>query len=293
MEPDRRGGLSGAIPLMKSEEALPFLGPDHSAALLVTGLAAAAVPAALRRAVRRGDQGAFRSGVCRTLAALLVLNELINHTRQILEGVWTVRESLPLHLCGLGIYVAAAALWLAARREQRESGPQTAPRAAEGPPRPAPVGIGQVLCELTYFWGLGGSVQALLTPEIPDRFPSIAFLTFFFGHGAMVVSALTLTLGLGCRPRAGSVWRVWWITLGVAAAVFVFNLLTGANYMYLMGKPERPSLYDFFGPWPWSLLTLVGVATVIFWLLYLPFRLAERPGPQRSHPAGRGALPGA
>jgi uncharacterized membrane protein YwaF len=278
---------------MKAEEALPFLGPDHSAALLVTGLAAVIMPAALRRAARPGDQRAFRGGVCRTLAVLLILNELINHTRQVLEGVWTIRESLPLHLCGLGIYVAAAALWLAARREQQRGEPQTTPRAAEGPPRPAPVGIGQVLCELTYYWGLGGSVQALLTPEIPDRFPSIAFLTFFFGHGAMVVSALTLALGLGCRPRAGSVWRVWWITLGVAVAVFVFNLLTGSNYMYLMGKPDRPSLYDFFGPWPWALLTLVGVATVLFWLLYLPFWLAERRAPQRLHLTEHGAVPGA
>lgn len=235
---------------------------------------------------------AFRGTVCRGLAMLLILTELIYHTRLILKGQWTVQKSLPLHLCGLGIYVAAAALWLAARRELGEGRPQSATRGTDGPPRSPPTRLEQVLNELTYFWGLGASVQALLTPEIPDRFPSIAFLTFFFGHGAMVVSALTLTLGLGHRPRADSVWRAWWITLGVAAAVFGINLLIGANYMYLRAKPNRPSLYDFFGPWPWALLTLIGVATVIFWLLYLPFWLLDRRGPGRSHLAKQGAVPG-
>lgn len=269
---------------MSAEEPLPLFGPDHTGALLLTALAAVCVTAVLRQATRLGPAAAIRAGVCRTLALLLILNEIVNHTRQALDGVWTVEESLPLHLCGLGLYVAAAALWLAARREQAGAAAGAEQRGRDRPawepllrhnPRPA-AAADQVLYDLTYFWGLGGSVQALLTPDIPDRFPSIAFLTFFFGHAAMVVSALALTLGLGRRPRAGSVWRVWWITLGTAAVVFVFDAATGANYMYLMGPPDRPSLYDCFGPWPWALIPLVGVATVVFWLLYAPFWFMDR-----------------
>jgi uncharacterized membrane protein YwaF len=269
---------------MTADEPLPLFGPDHAGALLFTVVAAVGATVVLRSAARFGPAAAIRAGVCRALAVLLILNEIVNHARQALDGVWTVQKSLPLHLCGLGIYVAAAALWLAARREQAGGAAEASLRSRTGLAREPPPGpsrgqaaaADQVLYELTYFWGLGGSVQALLTPEIPDRFPSIAFLTFFFGHAAMVVSALALTLGLGRRPRADSVRRVWWITLGAAAVVFVINAATGANYMYLRGRPDRPSLYDYFGPWPWALLTLVGVATVVFWLLYLPFWFVDR-----------------
>jgi uncharacterized membrane protein YwaF len=44
-----------------------------------------------------------------------------------------------------------------------------------------------------------------------------------------------------------------------------------ANYMYLLGPPENPTLYDMFGPWPWALLTLVVVGTLIFLICYTPF----------------------
>jgi Integral membrane protein (intg_mem_TP0381) len=46
--------------------------------------------------------------------------------------------------------------------------------------------------ELAYFWSLGGTLQALLTPDIVTDFPTIWFLVFFIGHGAVIVSVIFL-----------------------------------------------------------------------------------------------------
>jgi uncharacterized membrane protein YwaF len=74
----------------------------------------------------------------------------------------------------------------------------------------------------------------------------------------------------------GAPRRVWLTTLAVAVVVMGIDWLTGGNYMYLMGPPAHPSIIDYFGRWPWSLLTLVGVGTGLILLCYLPFWLTHR-----------------
>ena len=42
----------------------------------------------------------------------------------------------------------------------------------------------------------------------------------------------------------------------------------GANYMYLCGRPKHPSLIDYLGRWPWSLLPLLLLGTTLIGLCY-------------------------
>ena len=54
--------------------------------------------------------------------------------------------------------------------------------------------------------------------------------------------------------------------------VFGLNHLLKANYGFLNGKPEVPTLFDHMGPYPWYLLTLQAIAFSLYLLLLIPFR---------------------
>ena len=129
----------------------------------------------------------------------------------------------------------------------------------------------QLVYELAYFWGLAGTLQAVLTPDLAEQFPNPFFITFFVDHCGIIVGVLFLTWGLEMRPRPGSVWRVFlWSQVYLVCAGGI-NWLCATNYGYLANKPQHSSLLDYFGPWPWYILTLEGLSLVFYTIFYLPF----------------------
>lgn len=141
------------------------------------------------------------------------------------------------------------------------------------------------LYELSYFWAMGGTLQALLTPDFQGSFPSAGFWFFFIPHGLVIVGAAFATGALGLRPTPGSIRRVFLATAGLAAVVAPANWMLGTNFLYLRGKPEGASLIDFLGPWPWYIVSLVPVCLLFLLLWYSPFWIADRKsrGPGRLH----------
>ncbi len=156
-----------------------------------------------------------------------------------------MQTSLPLALCDAALVVAAVACW-----------------------HPG----WQLGVELTYFWGLAGTLQAVLTPDLSAPFPTLEFFEFVVGHLAIVTAALFLVVGLRREPRPGAVWRVYAITVGYTAAVGLFDWVTGSNYMYLRAIPRHLSLLSVLGPWPWYLVSAAALALVLLLILDAPFR---------------------
>lgn len=156
----------------------------------------------------------------------------------------TLEAVVPLHLCDIAAFICGFAL--VTRRP--------------------------LLCELSYFWGLAGTLQGLLTPNLAYDFPHPVFLAFFLQHGVIVITALVLPLGLGWRPAPGAVKRVFLLILLYAAMAMIINALLGTNYGFLSEKPQEASLLDLMPAWPWYIAALIGLATVMFTLLALPFR---------------------
>jgi hypothetical integral membrane protein (TIGR02206 family) len=185
----------------------------------------------------------------RALAVVLAADAVVFLTRQATSGSWSVQMSLPLALCDVALVVAAVACWY--------------PSWSLG-------------VELTYFWGLAGTLQAVLTPDLHVGFPSVEFVQFVVGHLGIVLAALYLVVGLRIVPRPGAAVRVFVITVAYAAVIGLFNWLTGSNYMYLAAAPENPSLLSLLGPWPWYILSAAGVAIVLFAVLDAPFRIARQ-----------------
>jgi len=134
----------------------------------------------------------------------------------------------------------------------------------------------QIFCELVYFWGLAGTLQGLITPELTPTFPNPRYLLFFIAHGGVVITALYGVLGLRKTPRASAKWRCWALINVYALVVGLFNYLMGANYGFLCRKPATASLYDFLGPWPWYVGSASLLALTIFLLLDTPFMAKRR-----------------
>jgi uncharacterized membrane protein YwaF len=244
---------------------LVLFSAEHVATLLVLAVITVVLTMVVRRAARQPGGAGLCRGVCWGIAGVTIAGALFKQVYEVAGGTWTARESLPLHVCDVAILLMAVAIVGAARTA---CGPAADRTAA---PRPSI----QRLYELAYYWGLCGTLQALLTPDIEQAFPHPVFFRYFVTHGGIVVGVIVMTAGLHLRPRPRS-WRwVWVVTLAWAAIVLGINGLLGANYMFLCGPPAHPSLIDTLGPWPWSLLGLAALGTALLLLCYSPWWLIE------------------
>jgi hypothetical integral membrane protein (TIGR02206 family) len=216
-----------------------LLSPQHLAVVALT----AAACVGLGLAARRDPGGAWTAPVARGLAALLVLNEVAFHVVHQLDVGLSARGDLPLHLTDAATVAAVVALWRG----------------------------GALAFELTYFWALTATVQALLTPDLRQGFPDYRWWWFVIAHAGVVVAAIFLAWGLRRTPRAGAVPRVFAWSLGVTALAAAGTLAFDGNYMFLREPPSTGSLLDLMGPWPWYIASAAALAFALFWLLDRPF----------------------
>lgn len=182
------------------------------------------------------------------MALTLWGNEIGWHLWHIATGQWTFQTMLPLHLCSVMVWLGALTL---VRRSYR-------------------------IYEFLYFLGIGGALQALLTPDLGlYGFPHYRFWQTFISHGLIVTSAVYLTVVEGFRPTWKSVGRVVVGANVYMLAVFFVNQWLGSNYLFIARKPETASLLDMLPPWPYYIayIELIGLLTCL--LLYLPFALKD------------------
>jgi hypothetical integral membrane protein (TIGR02206 family) len=130
--------------------------------------------------------------------------------------------------------------------------------------------------EVAYFWGIGGTAQAILTPDLKYAFPDIRFLSFFIAHSGIVVGIAFVMIMRGFRPHFSSVWRTFaWSELYFVLAILV-DLLLGVNYGYLLHKPEASSLLSLLSDYrPLYIFQLHLLALLFYFLLYLPFAIYD------------------
>jgi hypothetical integral membrane protein (TIGR02206 family) len=221
------------------------VGSGHLLALVLTVVAVAILIPLVR--LRPGGWVAPASWL---LALVLVANEIAFELVQSQGGLgeayvahrWTVGFSLPLYLCDVAAFVGAAAL--VTRRP--------------------------ILVEITWFWGIAGTVQGLLTPDHPIYFPSYDWLEFYVDHIGVILAALWLVVGLGLHPRPRAALRVIAITAVFFALVGLVDVVTGGDYDYLHTR-HPPGLLALLGPWPWYIIGATGVALLSILILDLPF----------------------
>lgn len=187
------------------------------------------------------------------LLALLLISQELVQLALLLQRHGPTPQMLPLHLCALAVWLTAWVLITAN------------PRAFD----------------VAYFWALGGTSQALATPDLRLGFPSADFVLFFLGHGPVIVGVIYVLIVYRLRPVPASLIRVSLTTLGVAILALGVNAILGTNFMYLMEKPAGTSLLDWLGPWPWYWLALIAISGLTFLVLYAPFFIADQSNARR------------
>jgi hypothetical integral membrane protein (TIGR02206 family) len=212
-------------------------GPSHVIALAVL---VAAITLLLLASARLSSNGVRRLG--RVLAATILAVMIPFQIYSAVPSNWDVARSLPFELCDLAWMVSALALWTGSR-------PWT---------------------DLTYYWGLTLTTQAIFTPRLEHDFPSAQFWMFWLQHGLIVAAAIYTTWRLPLRPS----WRGYGVTVAVtlawAALMFAFNSAFGANYLFVNSKPAH-SVLDFLGDWPWYLLPETALIAAIWALITWPW----------------------
>jgi hypothetical integral membrane protein (TIGR02206 family) len=196
------------------------------------------------------------------LAAAILAGSAGENIAEVVDGIWRVRNNLPLQLTD-GVSLCAILALLTQR---------------------------QLLIELIYFLTFSASLQAVLTPDLGSTFPSALYFTYFVYHVGSIVAACLLVFGCRRYPRAGALWRVYGLTLVWAAIAALGNLITGGNYMYLANKPVHASILNAMGPWPVYIASGAVLGLAMFTLLAAIAQAVQR---RDSWPAadGRGLLP--
>lgn len=217
---------------------------EHLIAIFVT----VTLPFVLAAVVRRMGSKLVERAVVVSILAALVANYIgyLVFVRRLGQLSW--EQMLPMQMCDWAMVVIIVALWT-------------------GHPR---------WFEVAYFWGIGGTLQAVLTPNLRYSFPDLRFISFFVAHSGIIVGVVFLMLTRRLRPYPISIVRTFaWSELYFVCAIIVDHL-TGVNYGFLLHKPEAFSLLNYLSDYrPMYLLQMHGLALVFFCALYAPFALAD------------------
>ena len=177
-----------------------------------------------------------------TLISIELMQQLyLNHL-----GIWSLKTSLPIHLCGISGILAGIMMF-----------------------RSSHYGF-----EFLALIGSPGALHALLTPQLNHGTIPFLIFKYYVSHAGIVLVPLFLAVVLGYRIKRSSWYRVLLLCQVLLIIIGLTNYFIGANYMYLAEKPlvNNPMVV---GEWPWYILgfEILGLVHIlIFYYGYRKFR---------------------
>jgi hypothetical integral membrane protein (TIGR02206 family) len=230
---------------MSSGHPFHAYGPPHLTVIFLTIV----LPFVLAAIVRWTKSQRVERAILTTLSVLLILNyaAYLIFVRY-RGGIVSWQQMLPLQLCDWGMVVVIVAMWSGSQR----------------------------WFEVAYFWGIGGTLQAVLTPNLSFGFPDVRFFSFFISHSGIIIGVVFLMLMRRYRPYPMSIVRVFaWSEVYFIITMFA-DAWTGFNYGFLLHKPEAFSILSFLSDSrPLYLLEMQALAVLFFLGLYAPFAIAD------------------
>ena len=222
--------------------------PEHIGMLITI---AVAVTAGLL--VSRRFSGSKTDIVLTVLSVIILAGETVQDILLVNEG-GNIIGFLPLHLCNLGIFVNLAAVFTRGK-------------------------VQAFFAEISLVLIMPGSVGALLFPDWTYRpFWSYLPLLCFFTHSLLVFIPLLFLIRGKANVTFKHFWYPYLFLLAVAPPVYLLNIKTGQNYMFLSYPPADSPLEwicsltgrELYIP---GLIVLITVILIIEYAVYEGARL--------------------
>jgi len=181
----------------------------------------------------------YRKSILQFFAIILIISTLLEHSRNIINGYWSISENLPLHLCGISGLIACFILFIKKNN---------------------------LLFEFLFYSGIIGGIQAILTPQINNFDGSnFEYIDYYFSHAAIIIVPIYMYKFLNYELSKYS-WLKVLLPLNILLAfIMPLNFQINSNYMYLAYPPavDNPLI---IGDWPfyiiyWEFIILIFTYT--------------------------------
>lgn len=190
-----------------------------------------------------------RSRLDRNLGLVMIAVWVVSNGWWLLPPRFDAARALPLHVCDITSLLAGIVL-LHPRRSLRG---------------------------LLYFWGIGMSLQAIVTPEIAFEPDTVWFWIFWISHAGIIAIAIYDIVARGYRPMWADFRLSVLAGLVYLAVVLAINVALGFNYGYVgNARPSEASIIDFLGPWPQRVVLMAALVIGFMALLMAPWHFARR-----------------
>tara|TARA_A100001011_G_scaffold370286_1_gene426431 strand:+ start:52 stop:765 length:714 start_codon:yes stop_codon:yes gene_type:complete len=183
-----------------------------------------------------------------SIASVFIFECIFMDIYHLTTGLWSLKDSLPLHLCGL-MWLLSIYVFLTKK---------------------------QWGFEMLLFIGMAGGIHSLLTPELTHGDNLLHKIDFFVGHGGLLLAPLYAILVLNMWPRKNAWWKSFLQLQPIVLIVFLINTILNSNYMYLSAPPIAnnpliPPSDMLLGQWPYYILIFEICVLLHCGLINIPF----------------------
>ena len=184
----------------------------------------------------------------KTVALLIIANELFKHTMLIIGGNF-LPDYLPLHLCSINIFLIAIHAW-----------------------RPT-----VMLSNFLYTVCIPGAIAALLFPSW-TKLPVANFMHLHSTtiHIMLVMYPMVLSVNGVLTPSARGIPKCLGLLLVMAGVALVANLAFDTNFMFLMEAEPGNPLYVFEQLFGSHLIGFPILITAVLLVMYVPLELYRK-----------------
>lgn len=172
----------------------------------------------------------------------LLLRELIYFIYLFATDKFTLRDSLPLHMCNISYIFIIIVLYT---KNQR-------------------------LFEFLLMLSLAGAIQSLLTPELTHGFSEGFFIDFYFVHAGLFFLPIYCFKVLDMRLRHRSWWDAFLLGNAILLIVGLINWILNSNYIYLCTPPKADNPF-VMGGFPYHLIGFEVFGFIHIVVIYIIF----------------------